>query len=314
MPRRLAGAIMHIELKHLRTFVALAETSSLSGAAARLHLTPSALSHQIKGLEAQLGAPLFVRRSRPLRLTRQGERLLQLAREVLPKVAAARRDLQRMASGEVGRLCIAIECHSCFAWLMPALDRYRRLWPEVELDLVARLAFDPLPALVASELDLVITSDPRVIEGIHYEPLFRYQGLLAMPPGHRLLEKPYVEPQDLEGETLITYPVERRRLDVFGKFLDPAGVEPAAVRHTELTVMMIQLVASGRGVAALPDWALSEYLERGSVIARPLGEKGLHGTLFAALRSRERGLAWMDDFLDTARRVSFEQLKGIHHV
>jgi len=306
-----ADTTMHIDLKHLRTLSALAETGSLTAAAERLHLTQSALSHQLKALEAQLDAPLFVRKSRPLRLTRQGERLLQLAREVLPKVEAARRDLQRMASGEAGRLFIAIECHSCFAWLMPTLDRYRHLWPEVEVDLAASLAFDPLPALAAGELDLVVTSDPRSIDGIHYEPLFRYQALLAMSPGHPLAEKAHVDPDDLATETLVTYPVERQRLDIFTRFLDPAGVEPGAVRHTELTVMMIQLVASSRGVAALPDWALAEYLESGSVIARPLGEEGLHGTLFAAVRENERNLAWMEEFLDTARQVSFERLRGI---
>jgi len=169
----------------------------------------------------------------------------------------------------------------------------------------------PLPALAAGELDLVVTSDPRPIDGIHYEPLFRYQALLAMSPGHPLAEKVYVEPEDLVTETLVTYPVERQRLDLFSRFLDPAGVEPAAVRHTELTVMMVQLVASGQGVAALPDWALAEYLESGSVIARPLGKEGLHGTLFAAVRENERSLAWMEEFLDTARQVSFERLRGI---
>ncbi len=302
---------MHIELKHLRTLSALAETGSLTAAAERLHLTQSALSHQLKALEAQLGAPLYVRKSRPLRLTRQGERLLELAREVLPKVEAARRDLQRMASGGAGRLFIAIECHSCFAWLMPTLERYRHLWPEVELDLAARLAFDPLPALAEGELDLVVTSDPRPIEGLHYEPLFRYQALLAMHAGHPLAEKDWVEPEDLAGETLITYPVARERLDIFTRFLDPAGVEPATVRHTELTVMMVQLVASGRGVAALPDWALAEYLESGSVTARPLGKAGLHGTLFAAVREDEREQPWMAEFLETARQVSFDVLQGI---
>ncbi|HIE56557.1 MAG TPA: LysR family transcriptional regulator [Chromatiaceae bacterium] len=305
---------MHIELKHLRTLSVLSEAGSLTAAAARLHLTQSALSHQIKALEAQLDAPLFLRKTRPLRLTRQGERLLRLAHRVLPEVEAARRDLQRMASDETGRLFIAIECHSCFTWLMPTLDRYRRLWPEVELDLAARLAFEPLPALADGELDLVITSDPVSTRGIHYEPLFRYQALLAMSPGHPLSEKAWVEPKDLATEILITYPVARQRLDVFTRFLEPAGVEPRGVRHTELTMMMVQLVASGRGVSALPDWALSEYLENDSVIARPLGREGLHGTLFAAVRENERRLAWMESFLDTTRQVAFAKLKGIRQV
>ena len=293
---------MHVELKHLRTMEALAETGSLSAAAQLLHLTQSALSHQIKALESQLEAPLYARKSRPLRLTRQGERLLRLAQEVLPLVEEARRDLHRMHSGESGRLFIAIECHSCFGWLMPAIDRYRRLWPEVEMDLTTSSTFDPLPALARGELDLVVTSDRQAIKGIHYHHLFDYQTLLALSPDHPLASHAWIEPGHLSSETLITYPVERRRLDVFIRFLLPAKVEPAAIRHTELTLMMMQLVASGRGVCALPDWALAEYLERDYVEARILGREGLHGELFAAIREEEYEQAWMKDFLEIARQ------------
>ena len=297
---RLTPPFMHIELKHLRTIEALAKTGSLSAAAGHLHLTQSALSHQLKALESRLEAPLFVRKSRPLRLSRQGERLLQLAQEVLPRVEKAQRDLHRMNSGEAGRLFIAIECHSCFGWLMPAMDRYRALWPEVEMDLTTSSTFDPLPALAQGDLDLVVTSDRQPMEGIRYHPLFRYQALLAMSPDHPLATRPWIEPVDLRGETLITYPVERARLDIFTCFLDPAGVEPAAVRSTELTLMMMQLVASGRGVCALPDWALAEYLERGYVVAKRLGRKGLTGELFAAVREREYAQPWMKEFLEIA--------------
>ncbi len=303
---------MNLEIRHLRTLQALAHEGSLSAAAERLHLTQSALSHQLKGLEAQLGAPLYQRKSRPLRLTRQGERLLALADEVLPRIDAARRDLQRMGTGARGRLFIAIECHSCFAWLMPTMDRYRHLWPEVEMDLTTSFAFDPLPALVRGELDLVVTSDPRPVSGIHYEPLFEHEALLALAPDHPLTQRRWIRPQDLRGETLITYPVERTRLDVFSRFLDPAGIEPAAVRQTELTVMMVQLVASRRGVAVLPDWALAEYLSGGQITARPLGRHGLHGTLHAAIRRQDHGMPWMTDFIQTAREVAGLRARGEH--
>ena len=258
---------MHIEVRHLRTLQALADSGNLSSAAERLHLTQSALSHQLKALEEQVGGPIFHRKTRPLRFTRIGERLLRLAQEVLPRVEAARRDLLRLQSGEDGRLFITIECHSCFAWLMPVMDRFRARWPEIEMDLSMGFGFDPLPALQRGDVDLVVTSDPRALAGIHFEPLFRYQALLAMHHHHPLAGRRYIEPGDLSDQTLITYPVEEKRLDIFTRFLMPAGIRPAQVRHTELTVMMLQLVASRRGVAALPDWALAEYLERKYVSA-----------------------------------------------
>ncbi|MFG1489415.1 LysR family transcriptional regulator, partial [Oceanospirillum sp. HFRX-1_2] len=122
-----------IEIRHLKTLMALKETGSLVEAADRIHLTQSALSHQIKDLEERLGCTLFVRKSKPLQFTSAGMRILQLADEVMPLLRSAQRDLDRMAGGEVGRLHMAIECHSCFQWLMPTIDSFRNNWPEVEM-------------------------------------------------------------------------------------------------------------------------------------------------------------------------------------
>ncbi len=300
-----------LELRHLRTLVALRDAGSLVEAAERVHLTQSALSHQVKDLEERLGNPLFVRKTRPVEFTRAGQRLLTLAEQVLPLVRMAERDLARLAGNEQGRLHMAIECHSCFQWLMPTIDHFRNHWPEVEIDIPGGHHFDPLPALAREQLDLVITADPQPLPGVHYEPLFRYEGLLAVARQHRLAGRPCVTPPDLAEETLITYPVEHSRLDVFTQFLDPAGVRPREVRTAELTIMMMQLVASGRGVCALPNWALTEYLERDYVKAVPLGEKGVWSTLFAAIREESRQAPWMEDFLRTARETSFAVLEGI---
>jgi LysR family transcriptional regulator for metE and metH len=303
--------VRHLELRHLRTLAALRDSGSLVEAAERLCLTQSALSHQLKDLEQRLDCTLFMRKTRPVRFTSAGRRLLQLADDVLPLFASAERDLARLAGGDRGRLNIAIECHSCFQWLMPTIERFRQNWPEVELDLSSGFSFAPLPALARGDLDLVVTSDPQPIAGLHYEALFRYRVQLAMAPSHPLAGRDHVEAEDLAGETLIVYPVDRDRLDVFTRFLDPAGVEPAAVRTAELTMMIVQLVASRRGVAALPNWALTEYLDRQTLVARELGAAGLWATLYAALREDQLGLAFQQDFLRLARDTCFASLSGI---
>ena len=228
-------------------------------AAERVFLTQSALSHQIKELEGRIGAQLFVRKSRPLRFTLAGKRLLDLADRVLQLVGDAERELNQLVHGEAGRLFMAIECHSCFNWLLPTIERFRNQWPAVELDFSGGFMFDPLPALAEGEVDLVITADPVELKDIAYLPLFDYEMQLAVASDHRLAGKAFLEPRDLAGETLITYPVDRDRLDVFTRFLQPASVEPAAIRTAELTLMAVQLVASGRGICALPNWVLSEY-------------------------------------------------------
>lgn len=276
-----------IELRHLKAIAALEETGSVTRAAARVHLTQSALSHQLAALEDYLEMPLFERQQRPLKLTEAGKALLALARQMLPEVEAARLAIARMKAAPTRReLRIAVECHTCYDWLMPAMDAYRERRPEVELDLVPGFHTEPLALLTEHQADMVIISEAKRQAGIAYSPLFAYEMVGLTARGHPLSARAFLTARDFGQETLITYPVPDRMLDLVRRVLKPAGVNPPR-RTAELTVAILQLVASGRGIAALPRWAVQPYLERGYVAARPIGPKGLWGRLYAATRSAE---------------------------
>lgn len=290
---------MYLDVRHLRCLLAIYETGSLNRAAQRLHLTQSALSHQIKALEGHFDVPLFLRTSKPLRLTAAGHKVVALAQQLLPQIAATEQELKRLSEGNAGRLFIAIECHACFEWLRPVLSSYRQRWPDVEVDIRLDVSFDPIPALQRGDVDLVVTSDVIDLPDLAFERLCDYQALLACAPDHPLATREFIAPADLAGETLITYPVARARLDVFTRFLQPAGVEPAAVRQSELTAIILLLVASQRGVAVLPDWVLDDA-RQGGLAARPLAPHGLFGTLHAALRASDRQAPFMREFIAIA--------------
>jgi len=293
---------MILELRHLRSLRAINETGNLMQAAERLHLTQSALSHQIKTLENYFDIALYQRQHKPLRLTAAGQRLLGLAEDILQQVETAEYELKRMAGHDSGRLHITIECHSCFEWLIPALDQYRKRWPEVEVDIRLGNNFDPMPSLRREDIDLVITSDPREIKTVRFEPLFEYEAKAIMANDHRLAQRQWLNPRDFTNETLITYPVATQRLDIFSHFLDPKNIRPAAVRQSELTAMILQLVASRRGIAVLPDWVLKTYLDKKYVTAKPLGKNGMHGTLYAAIREQQAAQEYLRDFITLARQ------------
>ncbi|POZ61726.1 LysR family transcriptional regulator [Chromobacterium alticapitis] len=299
-----------LELRHLKSLLALAETGSVSQAAQRVYLTQSALSHQLKQLEAAYGLTLFERKTQPLRFTPAGERLLALARELTAKVAAAERDLARIRQGEAGEIRVAVECHTCFDWLMPAMDQYRQHWPAVELDIVSGFHADPVGLLLSDRADLAIVSEAEPQAGVIHLPLFAYEMVGIVAREHPLAAKPVWEAGDFAGETLIHYPVADEMLDLLRKVLAPAGVDPAR-RTAELTIAIIQLVASRRGVAALPYWAVQPYLERGYVTARRVGEGGLYSQLYAALRESDAERAYMQDFAQTVRDTSFATLPGL---
>lgn len=300
-----------LEIKHLKTVRALRDGGSLVEAAKQLHLTQSALSHQLKDVEDRLGLSLFVRKTKPIRFTRAGEHILELADNVMPQLEQTSRDIKKLAGGQAGRLHMAIECHSCFDWLMPAINSFRDQWPEVEIDLMASFHFEPLPALARGDLDLVVTADPTPMSGIHYQPLFRYQALLAIANQDNLTDRKHIEAADLAHQTLIHYPVERKRLDIFTQFLDPNNIEPSSTRQADLTLMIVQLVASGRGVACLPNWALQPYLDAGLISSRPLGKEGIWPTLYAAIREEQIDSSYMKDFLKQSLHSCNNNLVGI---
>lgn len=299
-----------IELKHLKTLISLRDTGSLTATATSLHLTQSALSHQIKDLEARIGGQLFLRKTRPVRFTAEGEILLRLAEDMLPKIARAENELASLKEDVNGRLHMAIECHSCFQWLMPALREYQISWPSVALDFSSGFGFEPLPALLAGELDLVITSDILPRSEVHYEPLFDFEMRLITATHHPLAEKSFIEPQDLATQTMLTYPVQKQRLDVVKHFLHPADIEPARWKQADNTLMLVQMVSAGLGVAALPNWAISEFSRQGLISSKPLG-KGLWRRLFAATRHSEKDKHYLQAFFATARQQCKSHLEGI---
>jgi LysR family transcriptional regulator for metE and metH len=299
-----------LDMRHLKTLTALREAGNLLRAATLLNVTQSALSHQIKLLEDHYGTALFERKSAPVRFTPAGERLLKLADTVLPKVEGAERDIVRLAQGVAGQLRIAVECHTCFDWLMPAMDLFRGRWPEVELDIVSGFQADPVGLLYGHRADLAIVSEIDPDEKVDYHPLFRFEIVALLAKDHRLAGHEYLSAADFATDTLITYPVPDDMLDVVRGVLKPAGVDVPR-RTTELTVAMLQLVASRRGIATLPLWAAQNYLNRDYVIARRITAGGLTGRLYAACLPEVSAKPYLADFVSGTRESCFLNLSNI---
>lgn len=292
---------MYLEFRHLRTIRAIHQSGSLARAADILHITQSALSHQIKGLEDQVGMELFHRRTKPMRLSPAGMKLLRLAEQVLPEVARLEEEFRALQSGRSGRLHIAIECHACFDWLFPVLDKLRHAWPDVDLDIRQRLAFDAIEALRREEVDFVISSDPVEMPGITFSPLFDYEPRFVAAASHPLAGEEYIEAEDFEQEFLLTYPVERSKIDVFSELLTPARVEPRGVRQVEMTEVILMLVAAGRGIAVLPDWVLSAVKDNPDYVTKRLTEAGLAKRMYAATREEDTMVPFMAHMLRLCR-------------
>jgi LysR family transcriptional regulator for metE and metH len=292
-----------IERSHLIIVREVDRLGSLTAAAGRLHLTQSALSHAVRKLQADLGAAIWQREGRKLRLTLAGEQLLALANRLLPQLESAEGALRQYAQGTRGTLRIGMECHPCYQWLLKAVARYLPHWPDVDVDVKQKFRFGGIAALLDHEIDLVVTPDPEVRAGLKFIPVFDYEQVLVVARSHRLARRPFVEPAQLADEVLITYPVTTERLDIYNLFLTPAGVAPRSHKAIESTDLMLQMVAAGRGVAALPRWLVEEQEAHVPVVPVRLGRRGMPKHIHLGLRAADQRIGYLGAFIETAQRI-----------
>ncbi|WP_038495640.1 LysR family transcriptional regulator [Collimonas arenae] len=291
-----------IDRIHLSIVQEVEKQGSLTAAAGVLHVTQSALSHSMKKLEQQLGTDIWLREGRSLRLTQAGQYLLAVANRVLPQLALAEERLHQFAQGERGALRIGMECHPCYQWLLKVVSPYLAAWPDVDVDVKQKFQFGGIGALFGYEIDLLVTPDPLDKPGLVFEPVFDYEQVLVVAGSHKLAKEEYVKPKQLTNEILVTYPVPVDRLDIYTMFLTPAGITPKRHKAIETTDIMLQMVASGRGVAALPRWLVQEYAGTMDVVPVRLGKNGIAKNIYLGAREADVGVDYLRAFIEQAKR------------
>ncbi len=289
-----------LERIHLSIIREVDRQGSLTAAASQLNLTQSALSHSIRKLEDQIGIAVWHREGRSLRPTQAGEWLLAVANRLLPQLTHAEERLRQFAKGERGNLRIGMECHPCYQWLLKIVAPYLDAWPRVDVDVRQKVQFGGIGALFGYDIDMLVTPDPLFKPGLRFEPVFDYEQVLVVGPDHRLRGAEYVEAQQLADETLITYPVPTDRLDIYTRFLMPAGVAPKRHKEIETTDIMLLMVSHGRGVAALPRWMVEEFGGKFGVSPVRLGPDGVGKQIFLGFREADADIDYLRAFVNMA--------------
>jgi LysR family transcriptional regulator, regulator for metE and metH len=264
---------MDLEVRHLRLVVAIAETGSVTRAGGRLHLTQSALSHQLRDMEDRLGTRLFHRVGKRMVPTPAGEAVLRSASRVLDLLQRTEEDVRRSAGGRHGTVRIATECYTCYHWLPALLKEYRIAHPGIEVQVGVAHTNAPFEALLNGKLDVAIMSDRVRDRRVVSKPLFEDDMLVIVPPEHRLAERRFVRLEDFAEETLLVYP-PKEESTVGNYILSRAGVAPAAIQEVALTEAIIELVKAGLGIAVLAEWAIAPYVRARSLCAIPLTARG----------------------------------------
>jgi LysR family transcriptional regulator for metE and metH len=292
-----------LERIHLTTLLEVEKQGSLTAAAEKLNITQSALSHSIKKLEQQIGTDVWLREGRSLRLTQAGQYLHAVAERLIPQLRLAEERLRQFAQGERGTLRIGMECHPCYQWLLKIVSGYLAAWPQVDVDVKQKFQFGGIGALFGFEIDLLVTPDPLLKPGLRFEPVFDYEQVLVVHKDHPWAKQEEVRPEQLNEETLITYPVPIERLDIFNMFLLPANAAPRKHKTIETTDIMLQMVASGRGVTALPRWLVTDYAPHLQLQTLRLGSAGIQKQIYLGIRETDSGTDYLQSFIDMARKT-----------
>jgi LysR family transcriptional regulator for metE and metH len=287
---------MTLEIRHLRLVAAIAAEGGVTRAGHQLHLTQSALSHQLRDLEESLGAPLFERLQKKMVLTPAGERLLRTAHAVLEELRGAEDDIRRAASGREGVIRISTQCYTNYHWLPWRLKAFHRVYPRVEVEVVVNATPEPFKALLEGRLDLAIVSDPVRDRRLVYIPLFSSEHVVIMRPDHPLAGRPFVAAEDFADENLIAYS-PLRETTAFLRVLRPAGVVPRCLHQVQLTEAIVEMVKAGLGISVLARWAVAPYLTSGTLVARPLTRRGLTLDWSAALLRSNVRPAYLQEFV-----------------
>lgn len=293
-----------MEIRHLKLVKTVAEVGSLTKAGEQLFLSQSALSHQLKEIETELGAELFYRINKKMIPTEIGKRVLASAERILDEMEKVIADVHKYVNGESGTIGISTECYTCYHWLPNVLKQFNCLFPHIEISILPDATRNPIPQLLAGKLDIAIVAN--CIEehnNLIYKPLFDDELVLVLPIDHPLRQKAYAEAADFAGEVLLTYSSNYEENYSFQKVLKPAGVVPRKVISVQLTEAIIEMVAAGLGIAVLAKWLITPYLEAGKVSCMRLTRHGLHRTWYAAIINTTYQPNYLHNFISYLKQL-----------
>jgi LysR family transcriptional regulator for metE and metH len=289
---------MDIDVRHLQMVAAIASAGGVTQAAGHLHLTQSAVSHQLRGIEERLGTALFLRVGKRMLLTPAGEKVLAAARRVLDDIERTEADVRRLGAGGAGVLRVCAQCNTGYHWLPPLVEAYRRKYPAVDVSLAVECTMRPVESLLEGKLDVAIVTAAVRREHVRVRPLFEDEHAAIVAPDHPFATRAFVRPEDLAGERLLLYSSSPDDSFTLQTILRPAGVTARRVSFVMLTEAILEMVKARLGVSVMQTWAIEPALAAGDVRAVPITAAGIRRQWSAATLKEAGRVPHVDAFID----------------
>lgn len=289
---------MDLEVRHLRLIAGIAQAGSVTKAADGLHLTQSALSHQLRDIESRFNTPFFLRVGKRMVLTAAGRRVLEGAVRILADLDRIEEDVHQIAQQRDATIRVATQCNTGYHWLPPLLAAFGRKHPRVTVNILPDATDQPVQALLDGRLDLAILTNDTSDARLRLRRLFADEMVALVSRDHRLGMRTWLSPRDLAAEHLLLYSSSPEESFVLQRVLRPAGLAPSRLSFIMLTEAMIEMARAGLGVAVLPRWSAQAAIASRSVIALSIGRRGIRRYWTAATLKSQPMTPWLEDFVD----------------
>jgi len=275
---------MNIALHHFRLIDTISKEGTLTKAAATLHLTQSALSHQLKELERELGIDVFNRNGKKLHLSEQGYRFLRSAEKILAEMKSLEEDINNYKHGKTGKLSISMQCYTAYHWLPGIIKYYKSRWPDINIQILSDATRRPLEYLMNGDLDIGIIRTQMVNTKIRYEPIFNDHLCAIISKDHPLSKKKVIDISDFQDQELILplYDPSYQDTPMIEALIQAQQVKPKTLHRIHYTDATIEMVNANLGISVIADWIVEPYLKNKNIVAIPMHHSVASRSWFAA--------------------------------
>lgn len=290
-----------MEIKHFRLIKTIVEEGGVTKASSKLYLTQSALSHQLKEAEIQLGAKIFYRINKKLVLTEVGEKIYHGAGVILEELGKIEHDIKAVFSGESGTITISTECYTSYYWLPAVIKKFNLEFPKINVKIDFQATHNPIEKLLSGEIDLAITSDPKDLTLIEYIELFEDEMVTLVSSFHPWAKKKYILADDFKDVNLIIHSEPLESVTVYKELLKPKQISPKEITIVPLTEASIEMVKADMGVMVIAKWALKPYLNAAEIKTIPIESGGFFRNQYIARLKEKTCPDYYDYFIKFLR-------------
>lgn len=286
-----------MEIKYFRLIRTIAEEGNMANSSRRLFLTQSALSHQLRELEEQLGFKVFYRKRNVWELTEEGKELHSLAIRVLDAIEEGFEKIDYIKKGTKGAIRIGTECYFFYQRLLGFIKKMDILYPEIEVDVILDPYKHPLKKILENELDIAIVHERPKEEILVCKELFEDEIFAFVHMDHFFNTKPHVTVDQFREAHLLIQSHPLSSVFIYNNFLKPNHIEPKQVTAIPLTEIALEMVNANMGVLCKPKWALDPFKGYPDIVSKRLGPYGLKRNHFLTVRKVDRQKKFINDFI-----------------